>query len=117
MRAAPGAGRDFWVGHAIACTRGQKHLERAAPRPSLTTRGVLLQTEPTVAPELSARLFTLLSCVDAAIWLRYDAVFVRSLTVAGRLAFALSAADLATAGVFRRADVVDRPSRKRMRPW
>ena len=78
---------------------------------------VLLQIERREAQELSARLATLLSCVHAATELRFDTAFAGLLTVAGKPASELSAAELSTAGVFRRADVVYRPSRKRLRPW
>ena len=77
---------------------------------------LLLRTEPSLAPVLSARLAELISCLDEALALRFSE-FTRTLTVAGKPATEIGAAELSTAGNFRRADAVYRPTRKRARPW
>ena len=69
---------------------------------------VLLQIERREAQELSARLATLLSCVNAE-QLRFDTAFAGLLTVAGKPASELSAAELSTLRPASFADVVYRP--------
>ena len=68
---ALGAAGELW------CHEGGSGTSSVSP-------GVLLRTEPHVAPELAARLATVVSCVEEAYALRVDDTIGRTLTVAGR---------------------------------